>query len=124
MNDFLSILYTSWLHTVRIPHFWLGMGFTAAISMFVSSFFFDGDVGTARKALLAKLLFAAMLFWQSVSQIYDAAVHHPSLLTPAIREISFVPAVNVIVVTFAWVVGFILGIIVIGKCKSGIIRSD
>lgn len=118
MEEVVSITISSWNHMIHVPYFWASMGFTTAIAMFVGPLFFNGNVGLSVKALLAKLLFAGMMFWFSVSQIIDARVNHPELLTPGVKAVSYVVALNVVAVTFAWVMGFFLGIVILWLKKN------
>lgn len=110
--EFLSILGTSFAYMVKVPFFWPSMGMTAAISMFIGPLFFNGNLGTSLRALSAKMLFATMMFWLSVSQIIDATQNHPHLLTPGVKAVSYVVALNIVVVTIAWIFGFMLGILI------------
>lgn len=113
MNEVLSITRSSLLYIMNVPFFWGSMGFTVAISMLISPLLFDGDMKLALKALAAKLLYIAMLLWVTISQIIDVRFNNPQILTPSIKMLSYVTALNIVVVSIAWLTGLLLGVLVI-----------
>lgn len=113
MNEVVSITISSLNHIVSVPGFWLTMGFTTGISMFVNASLFDGNLQAARRAFVAKMLYGGTLLWISVSQIIDARLSHPEVVTENIKPLTYVVALNIVVISIAWVFGFIIGVQII-----------
>ncbi len=113
MNEFFSILGSSWRYMYEVPLFWGTVGFTVAIAMFVGAIVYDGNVDEIKKTIISVFSYALMLFWMAVLQIFDARIRHPEILTEFVKPTTYVIALNVIVTTIAWLLGIWLGVITV-----------
>lgn len=100
----------------QAPFFWMGMGFTTAIAMFVGAIIFDGNLPQASKGLVSVGSYAAMLFWLNSARVTDTindrAAQGIKTLHP---EMVWAGIMTLLLVTLAWVLGVFLGVFIVSR---------
>src|SRR3990167_8523840 len=107
-----ELLRLALLYVTDAPFFWGSMGFTSAIAMFTGVLLYDGHLNQIRKGLVSVLSYASMVFWITTSRVLTPE-HIQFLKTQSVHpEYAFAGLISLISITFSWIFGIVLGVLI------------
>lgn len=89
------------------PYFWLSMGMTTAVAIFVGAIVYDGELNTATKGIISIGLYGFFIFQTGFTRISSFLAKYPETYTPR----SYAGLVTILFITFFWLTGVLLGVL-------------
>ena len=102
MNYFIASLD----YVVGDPYFWLAMGFTTAIGIFVGAVVYDGVLRQAKKGVIVLLSYAFILALTNFSRITPIIIRGEATSF----EQPFAGVATILLVTIFYLIGMCLGV--------------
>ncbi len=110
----MELLWQSFLYASSAPYFWLSMGMTTAVSMFIGAIIFDGNLSAATKGTIGLLSYVFFL-----SEVTFERVTHVLSKNPNSDPImAYAGIITMVVITVFWLMGVILGVCISGNCRK------
>jgi hypothetical protein len=108
----IAIVLSTLEYILGAPYFWGAMGFTTAIGMFTGALLYDGRIDQTGKGILSVLSYASMIIWMNLTRVSN--ILHGNLdIGHSQIGMAFAGTATVIAVTIAWLVGMLLGVLII-----------
>lgn len=107
MYDYLVSFPQSFAYISVVPYFWISMGCTTGLAMFVGAIIYDGDLKNMWKGVISVAAYGFMLFeiiFTRVSFNYAAITKS---LTPGQ---AWANITTILVVSFFWILGIAIGV--------------
>lgn len=102
----LAIDQTTVQYVIYAPFFWLSMGMTAGIAVFVGAIIYDGNLSAATKGLISVILYSFLIFHTSWVRITDLIAKYPEKADPT----RYGGLLTIIILTVFWIIGIFLGV--------------
>lgn len=109
MMEYIQAFPASLVYISAAPYFWLSMGMSAAIAMFIGAIIYDGELEYAWKGLLSVGMygfFLAQIIFTRVNYNYTTILHG---LTPGQ---AWANITTILVLSTFWIIGVMLGVFV------------
>ena len=107
----MDLLLQTYFYMSQSPYFWLSMGMTTAVAMFVGAIIYDGDLGAMNKGIISVGFYAAFLLQVS----YSRASNYLFLTGKIANHQTYANILTVLFLTMFWVIGIFLGVYI--SCK-------
>jgi hypothetical protein len=114
-------LFTAIAYISQSQYFWLSMGFTTAIAMFIGVLLYDGNVKNAAKGLATVISYMTMILTTSLSRIIEMGYAQDKGYQ------AFAGTATILTVTFFYLLGLLLGVIekgVLVRLSQGYKKED
>lgn len=112
MYDFILSFPQSFAYIASAPYFWLSMGMTIGVAMFVGAIIYDGELEYAWKGLLSISMYGFFLF----QVIFTRVTYNYAAITTALTPgQAFANLTTVLIVTLFWMMGVMIGVFVSSK---------
>lgn len=109
MIDFFVAFPQSFAYVISAPYFWLSMGMTAAIAMFIGAIIYDGELEYMWKGLISVGMYGFFLFQVMITRV--STNFHKDLFS-AYAHMAYANIVTVLIVSLFWAIGIIAGVFI------------
>ena len=106
----IHILLNSFEYVSQAPNFYGSMGVVSALGMFVGALIYKGQIEAVLKAVLVVASYAILLVWVNLSRVF--ALYKLSGDIDRDKQ-AFASTLTIMWVSFAWILGLILGVLII-----------
>lgn len=102
----MDIVIQSLQYVMGGQYFWISMGFTTSIAMFIGAGLYNGNLEGVHKSLVSVILYGFMIGTVNIFRIME--ILPPSEMMPVYQ--AYAGITTLFVVTIAWVIGLCLGV--------------
>lgn len=104
----MNLVYDSLVYVTNAPYFFISIGMTVSIAMFVGAIIFDGDLSIAAKGILSISLYAFFFLQITLTRILN--MYDVLKLDEKRQIMGFASIVTLFILTLLWVIGILFGV--------------
>lgn len=112
----LPVILKAFSYVTTDDWFWVSMAFTTIIGLFIGSVIYNGDLKEIKKGLVSLAAYGMMIIFTTTTRSLPKVTE----VTPGREYMYFVGTATVLVVTFFYLFGMQLGVIITRLAHKGV----
>lgn len=108
----IEMFCASFWYILNEPYFWASMSFTVLVGLFIGAVIHNGDFDGAKKTIFSLISYIVLVSSVNLSRIL------PRINLNSPKEQPFASFVTILIVSFFYFIGIILGVLLIKKAHK------